>query len=51
MKIHIKFDQYKLIEEKDYRYISRYDDRFKGYLVTITLLKAGSFQPEYYFNL
>jgi hypothetical protein len=40
-----------LIEEKDYRYISRYDDRFKGYLVTITMLKAGSYQPEYYFNL
>ena len=43
VKIQVKFDQYKLIEEKDYRYISRYDDRFKGYLVTITLLKAGSF--------
>ncbi len=43
VKIQIKFDQYKLIEEKDYRFISRYDDRFKGYLVTIVMLKAGSY--------
>lgn len=51
VKIQVKFDQQRLIEEKDYKYISRYDDRFKGYLITITFLKAGSFQPEYYFNL
>ena len=51
VKIQVKFDQQRLLEEKDYKYISRYDDRFKGYLITITFLKAGSFQPEYYFNL
>ncbi len=43
MKIQIKFDQQKLSEEKDYNYIARYDDRFKGYLITIRFLKSGSY--------
>ena len=51
VRIQIKFDQQKLTEEKDYKYISRYDDRFKGYLITIVFYKSGSYQPEYYFNL
>jgi len=50
VKIQVKFDQQRLFEGKDFRYISRYNDRFKGYLITITFLKAGSFQPEYYIN-
>lgn len=51
VKIRINFDGQKLIEGTDYKYISRYDDRFKGYLITIQFFKAGSFKPEYYFNL
>lgn len=51
MKIQVKFDQQKLSEDKDYKYIARYDDRFKGYLLTIVFYRAGSYQPEYYFNL
>jgi len=43
--IQINFNQAQLIEGKDYSYISRYDDRFKGYLISITFQSAGTFQP------
>ena len=40
-----------LSEGVDYKYLSRYDDRYKGYLITITFYRAGSFKPEYFFNM
>ena len=51
VQIKLNFDQQKLVQNTHYSYISRYDDRFKGYLITIRFFKAGSFKPEYYFNL
>lgn len=38
-------------EGVDYSYLSRYDDRYKAYLITITFYRAGSYKPEYYFNM
>lgn len=32
-----------LTVDKDFTYISRYDDRFKGYLITLSIMKAGSY--------